>query len=131
VLGTYRPVEILANDHPLRAMKQELELHRYSEELRLKLLSEEDVVDYLAKRVSSDASPRFSTLAPVIHALTDGNPPFMFNIVDYLLVEEGSPVDPEVSEAKWAEKLRAHRLDALHSIRHMIERNLERLKPED
>ena len=28
IVGTYRPVEILANDHPLRTMKQELELHR-------------------------------------------------------------------------------------------------------
>jgi DNA-binding winged helix-turn-helix (wHTH) protein len=45
IVGTHRPVEILANDHPLRTMKQELELHRYCEELRLKLLTEENVVD--------------------------------------------------------------------------------------
>ena len=43
ILGTYRPVEMLAHDHPLRTMKQELELHRHCEELRLKLLSEQDV----------------------------------------------------------------------------------------
>src|ERR1700722_3451265 len=43
ILGTYRPTEMLASDHPLRAMKQELELHRNCEELRLKLLSEADV----------------------------------------------------------------------------------------
>ena len=29
ILGTYRPVEMLTHDHPLRTMKQELELHRY------------------------------------------------------------------------------------------------------
>jgi AAA ATPase domain len=28
VVGTYRPVEMLAPEHPLRTMKQELELHR-------------------------------------------------------------------------------------------------------
>jgi predicted ATPase/DNA-binding winged helix-turn-helix (wHTH) protein len=132
IVGTYRPVEMLANDHPLRTMKQELELHRYCEELRLKLLTEENVADYLAKRLASDASQRFGTLAPVIHARTDGNPLFMVNMVDYLLVDAGLLVNlREVSEAEWAETLRAFRLDSLRSIRQMIERNLERLKPEE
>jgi predicted ATPase len=35
ILGTYRPVEMLAGDHPLRALKAELELHQQCEELRL------------------------------------------------------------------------------------------------
>jgi predicted ATPase len=132
IVGTYRPVEMLANDHPLRTMKQELELHRYCEELRLKLLTEENVVDYLAKRLASDASRRFGTLAPVIHTRTDGNPLFMVNMVDYLLVDAGLLVNlREVSAAEWAETLRAHRLDALRGIRQMIERNLERLNPEE
>ena len=40
VLGTYRPVEMLGNGHPLRAVKQELQLHRQCEELRLGFLTE-------------------------------------------------------------------------------------------
>ena len=131
IVGTYRPVEILANDHPLRTMKQELELHRYCEELRLKLLTENDVVDYLAKRVAGNPSPRVGTLAPVVHALTDGNPLFMVNMVDYLLVDPGLLLNSQMSEAEWAETLRAHRLDALRSTRQMVERNLERLKSEE
>jgi predicted ATPase len=132
IIGTYRPVEILANDHPLRTMKQELELHRYCEDLRLKLLTEENVADYLAKRLVGDAPRRFGALASVIHTRTDGNPLFMVNLVDYLLDDAGLHVNlREVSEAEWAETLRAHRLDALRSIRQMIERNLERLKPEE
>jgi predicted ATPase len=39
IIGTYRPVEMLAGKHPLRAMKEELELHRHAIELRLPLLS--------------------------------------------------------------------------------------------
>ena len=50
ILGTYRPVEMLAGDHPLRALKEELEVHQQCQELRLKLLSEEDVAAYLAQR---------------------------------------------------------------------------------
>ena len=132
VVGTYRPVEVLANDHPLRTIQQELELHHYCEELRLKPLSEENVVDYLAKRLAGDGSRQFRTLAPVIHARTDGNPLFMVNMVDYLLVDRGLlPNSREASEAELAETLRVHRLDSLRSIRQMIERNLERLKPEE
>ena len=132
IVGTYRPVEILANHHPLRTMKQELELHDYCEELRLKPLSEENVVDYLARRLAGNGSRQFRTLAPVIHARTDGNPLFIVNMVDYLLNDAGLVVNSrEVSEAEWAERLRVHRLDALRNIRHMIERNFERLSPQE
>ena len=132
IFGTYRPVEILASDHPLRPMKQELELHHHCEELRLKPLSEENVVDYLARRLARDGSREFRTLASIIHARTDGNPLFIVNMIDYLLDDAGLVVNSrEVSEAEWAETLRVHRLDALRSIRQMIERNLERLRPEE
>jgi len=57
ILGTYRPVEMLAGKHPLRAMKEELELHGHAIELRLPLLSEADVAAFLAERLS----PTFST----------------------------------------------------------------------
>jgi predicted ATPase len=132
IVGTYRPVEILANEHPLRTMKQELELHHYCEELRLKPLSGEDVEDYLAKRLAGDGLRQFRTLAPIIHGHTDGNPLFMANMVDYLLGDAGLRArSREVSEAELAETLRLHRLDALRNIRQMIDRNLERLSAEE
>ena len=131
VVGTYRPVEMLANDHPLRTMKQELEVHRYCEELRLKLLNEEDVAGYLAKRFSSNGSQRFDSLAPVIHERTEGNPLFMVNVVDYLVDARLLVSSNEASAAEPAETLRIDRLDTPRSIRQMIERNLERLQPEE
>jgi predicted ATPase len=65
ILGTYRPVEMLAGEHPLRAMKEELELHQHAIELRLSLLSESDVATYLAQRLD-EKNPllRPSTVAP-------------------------------------------------------------------
>ncbi len=117
ILGTYRPTEMLANDHPLRAMKQELELHRNCEELRLKLLSETDVAAYLARRFAdNDTARSLAGVASLIHERTDGNPLFMVNVVDYLL-EHGSLFD-------------AHKIEAPRSILQMIERNLERLNPD-
>jgi DNA-binding winged helix-turn-helix (wHTH) protein/tetratricopeptide (TPR) repeat protein len=118
ILGTYRPTEMLARDHPLRTVKQELELHRNCEELRLKLLSEADVAEYLAKRFADDNTARsLAGVAPLIHERTDGNPLFMVNVVDYL-VEQGSP-------------LNADKIEAPRSILQMIERNLERLNPDE
>jgi len=117
ILGTYRPTDMLASDHPLRTMKQELELHRYCEELHLQLLSEADVATYLARRFADDDTTRsLVAIAPLIHERTDGNPLFMVNVVDYLL-EQGSLAD-------------ASKIEAPRSILQMIERNLERLNPE-
>ena len=110
-------------------MKQDLELHHYCEELRLKLLSEEHVVDYLAKRFMAMVRGNMSTLAPVIHARTDGNPLFMVNVVDYLLGKAGLAIPAQ--EVIEAEAMAASGFDTPRSIREMIERNLERLKPEE
>ena len=55
VLGTYRPVEMLANGHPLRTVRQELQLHRQCEEQRLAFLTEEHVAEYLAVRFAGGA----------------------------------------------------------------------------
>ena len=131
VVGTYRPMEILAHDHPLRTMKQELELHRNCEELRLKPLSEEDVAGYLAKRFSSNGSRQSHSLAAAIHERTDGNPLFMINVVDYLVEAGLLASSHEARAAESAEILVADRIEVPRSVRQMIERNLERLKPEE
>ena len=118
VLPTYRPTEMLVRNHPLRTIRQELELHRHCEEVRLKLLSEADVASYLAKRfVDDDAARSLASFAPLIHERTDGNPLFMVNVVDYL-VEQGSLLD-------------ANQIETPRSILQMIERNLERLTPDE
>ena len=101
LVGTYRPVEIGWSDHRLQTLKQELELHHYCEELRLKLLSEEHVVAYLTKRFDGYGLGRYDTFVPAIHARTDGNPLFVVNVVDYLLGKAGLAMRArEVNEAE-------------------------------
>jgi DNA-binding winged helix-turn-helix (wHTH) protein len=118
IIGSYRPVEMLANEHRLRAMKEELELHQQCEELRLKLLSERDVAAYIRLRFAEEDPARsLEQAAPMIHQRTDGNPLFMAKVVDYL-VEQGS-------------LLGARNIEAPRTITQMIERNLEGLKPEE
>ena len=116
ILGTYRPVEMLAGDHPLRALKQELELHRHCHELRLKPLSETEVATYLKRRFANDGS-QFSGLAPAIYRRTEGNALFMVNVVDYLAAQ-GPQLD-------------ASKIEAPRNILQMIERNLEHLTADE
>jgi tetratricopeptide (TPR) repeat protein len=113
ILGTYRPVEMLAGEHPLRAMKEELELHQQAIELRLPLLSEPDVAAYVTQRFNDDKEK----IAAAVYARSEGNPLFMVNVVDYL-VEQGSVAN-------------ADKIEAPRNIRQMIERNLQRLSPDE
>ncbi|HEV8713519.1 MAG TPA: AAA family ATPase, partial [Candidatus Binatia bacterium] len=43
VLGTYRPVEVLTREHPLKAVKQELQVHGHCRELPVDFLAEAHV----------------------------------------------------------------------------------------
>jgi predicted ATPase len=140
ILGTYRPVEMLAGEHPLRAIKEELELHRQAIELRLPLLSETDVAAYLQRRFATDPHPAavgqpppgqgeaslkesdpakngIVEIAPAIYARSEGNPLFMVNVVDYL-IEHDSLLDTD-------------KIEAPRNIRAMIERNLQRMSPDE
>lgn len=83
VLGTYRPVELIVRDHPLKTVKQELELHRQCTELQLNFLNNAEVVEFLQRRFPKHSFPE--QLARVIHGRTDGNPLFLVNVIDYLV----------------------------------------------
>ena len=50
IIGSYRPVEVLSRDHPLKGVKQELQVHGQCEELALDFLSEGAVGEYLEWR---------------------------------------------------------------------------------
>ncbi|NOT54898.1 MAG: AAA family ATPase [Deltaproteobacteria bacterium] len=120
VIGTYRPVDVIISEHPLRAMKQELQLHGQCEELAMRLLTEDAVREYLAMRFSAGAlltSP-LPTLAHAIHERTEGNPLFMVTVVTDLLAH--GTVDGTAVE-----------LRTPVTIRQMIEQQLERLPPEE
>src|SRR5262249_58115832 len=86
LIGTYRPVDVIVREHPMRTIKQELQMHGRCEELALGFLSEAAVGEYLAVRFSVNATSRLPLqhLARMIHKRTDGNPLFIVNVVDHL-----------------------------------------------
>jgi predicted ATPase/DNA-binding winged helix-turn-helix (wHTH) protein len=127
VIGTYRPVEVLGDGHPLRAVKQELQLHRHCGELQLEPLTQRDVAEYLAVRFVG--SPLPARLARTIHQRTEGNPLFMVNAVDYMIAQ-GVMVEVDGQwELKTAVEEVAVRVP--ESIRQLIEKQIERLSSEE
>lgn len=82
LVGTIRPADLILSESPLKALKQDLVLHRLSDEVRLERLHESDVADYLAAEFSGGDLPR--GLATVIHRHSEGNPLFMIAMLDHL-----------------------------------------------
>jgi DNA-binding winged helix-turn-helix (wHTH) protein/tetratricopeptide (TPR) repeat protein len=79
LLGTYRPVDVVLSQSPLKNLKQDLLVHRLCHEIALEALDEPDVADYLARTFHADSVP--STLANLIHQNSGGNPLFLAAIV--------------------------------------------------
>jgi predicted ATPase len=118
---------MLAHEHALRAVKQELQLHRHCEELRLNLLAEGDVATYLVTRFARSLLP--ARLTRMIHRRTEGNPLFIVNMVDDLtargvLVEVGG---------QWQLTTAVEEVETgvPENIRQLIENHIERLSPEE
>ncbi len=129
VICTYRPAEVLAREHPLRAVKDELQLHRLCREMFLNRLDAAAVEEYLVRRfpVRPGQAATVRSLARDVHARSDGNPLFMVNIADDL-VARGVFVERE----RWWE-LGAPpgtvTINVPADVRSMIERQFERLDP--
>jgi len=85
VLGTYRPADVAASAHGLKAVKQELQMHGHCEEMPLVFLSPAAVSTYLSQRFPRHQFP--SELALVLHRLTSGNPLFVVNTIDDLIAQ--------------------------------------------
>ncbi|MEO8052478.1 MAG: AAA family ATPase, partial [Acidobacteriota bacterium] len=82
VLGSYRPVDVILLQSPLKALRQDLVMHKLCFEIPLERLTEPDVAGYLAAEFSGD-SPQ--GLAGLIFRHSEGNPLFMTAIVSDLL----------------------------------------------
>lgn len=83
VLGTFRPTELIFNDHPLAALRLELRQRRLSVDIELEFLSEAELSDYLAVRVGHPAPESY---VRQLHAQSSGLPLFVTAVVDELLV---------------------------------------------
>jgi predicted ATPase len=127
VIGTYRSVDVIVDEHPLKAVKQELEVHRQCVELALEWLAEVDVAAYLSLRFPAHQFP--AVLVQLVHQRTDGNPLFLVNVVDSL-VARGLLVQ---TDEGWKLQVELEKVEVgiPESIRQTIEQQFERLNAEE
>lgn len=127
IIATYRPSELLLDNHPFHAIKLEMLSRGALRELPLEFLTSDEVARYLALEYPGHRFP--PGLAALIHARTEGNPLFMTDLVKEL---RDRGVIAEV-DGRWAlaDDLPAFERDLPASIRSLIERKIERLSEKD
>ena len=124
VIATYRPVDVLLSQHPVREMKQELQAHGQCQELCVELLTNEDIHAYLSNRFpNSSLSP---ALANTIHQRTNGNALFMVSVVEELVRQQAIVLEDD----SWLFKGGLETIGTPESIRQLVERQVGRLSPE-
>jgi DNA-binding winged helix-turn-helix (wHTH) protein len=122
-IGSFRLAEIVAGDHPLKAMRNELRLHGLCEEVVLDEFSEQEVADYVAQRVPSVAGDE--AFARALHERTDGLPLFVAYVMDEIAARTAhgavdAPASVLLGNTAMPENLAA-----------VIDRYIDRLGPEE
>lgn len=131
IVGSYRPVEVTSQEHPLRAIKQDLQRRNYCQDIPLDLLSREAVEQYVTIHFGEHGphpAPLIDTraLATVLYRCTEGNPLFLVKLIEELAARQVL----EHTAEQWAQTTAPDIAGIVpHNIRQMIEQQLERLSP--
>lgn len=127
LVGTYRPTDVIVHDHPLRAIKQELQARGQCEELCLELLTRRAIVEYVASRLGEGSVS--AELANVIHRRTQGNALFMVEVLDHL-VARGLVAK---QRGRWELQASSEETERIvpENLRQLIEKQVARLAPEE
>jgi predicted ATPase/DNA-binding winged helix-turn-helix (wHTH) protein len=127
LIGTYRPSELTLSDHPLRRVKQELQLHSLCDEIALEPLVESDIAEYLDEKSSEQGLSK--GLAALLYRHSEGNPLFMIAALDHL--SEQGLISRE--SGVWESKVPIDEIDLKmpDNLRQMIQSQIERLAKEE
>ena len=79
LVATYRPVDVVLSQSPLKALKQDLLVRNLCHEIAVERLEESDVAEYLSRGFGNHTFP--ADLVSLIHHNSGGNPLFMDAIV--------------------------------------------------
>jgi DNA-binding winged helix-turn-helix (wHTH) protein/tetratricopeptide (TPR) repeat protein len=120
-VATFRLAQVIAEQHPLKTLRQELQLHRLCDEILLDPFSETEVAAYVARRWPNAAVSE--AFVERLHAHTDGLPLFVASILPGLM---GADRDA----AGRVEPASARELPVPDNLAGAIEKQLERLAPD-
>lgn len=126
LLATYRPIDVVLSQSPLKGLKQDLLVKQLCREIALEPLKQDEIAEYLQKTFSTASLPR--GLADLIHRNSGGNALFMTAIVQNMLrkgvleARPGSLVLTVPIEAAYP--------DVPETLQELLEIQLEQLTPE-
>jgi DNA-binding winged helix-turn-helix (wHTH) protein/predicted ATPase len=124
VLGTYRPVELILRQHPLKASKQELQVHGHCAEVPLEYLPVAAVQAYLAQRGGAGAAT--AAWAAWVQQRTEGHPLFMVHVVEELARSGRLAAAPAPEAAR-----RSAEVEVPAGLQQLIELQLGQLSAEE
>src|SRR6202140_224121 len=124
LICTYRPMDVAPSEHPLKRVKQELQLHQLCNEIALEPLSESDVAEYLG--AAGEDLP--AGLAALVHRHSEGNPLFMVAALEHM-TQRGF-ISHENGSWRLNVPLEEIDLEVPENLRQMIETQIEHLSPE-
>jgi len=127
LVGTHRPLDTVASDHPLRRVANELQARRRSRPLRLTPLGLAHTAAYLGGRLPG--AHLSDELVRAVHGRTDGHPLFLVSVVDHAL-RQGLLVE---TDGAWSLAGGSDAVAAIvpDGLRQMIERQVDALAPTD
>ena len=79
LIGTFRPTELIIQQHPLAGLRHELKLRRLCDEIALDPLSPRDLGEWLERRFHAGAP---DTLVQALHDHTSGLPLFATHVIE-------------------------------------------------
>jgi len=127
VIGTYRPVDVILADHPLKGVKRELQAHGLCREVALECLSEEVVGEYLNARFPGHQFP--ARLRQTVYRRTEGTPLFMVDLVEYLVDQKAIALE----QGSWRLRVDLSEVErgVPANVRELIQKQIERLSPDE
>ncbi len=123
VIGTYRPVDAILRQHPLRIVEQELRARRFSTQLTLRFLNQSAVTQWL-ERLCPNPPPPF---AEWLYQRTDGHPLFLSALLEDLTTEGLVQHDG----GTWTVSSNFADAGVPESLRLMIDQHVDRLPADD
>lgn len=125
LIGTYRATPVNTENHPLKAVHQNLRIHRQCVDLPLAGLERAALEAYLDQRLGEGGQS--GNLIELLSRLTEGNPLFLMTMVEDLL-ERGQLV---AHDGFWQLDQEAEEVGVADTLQQMIQEKLEALSAED
>src|SRR6266851_3325869 len=127
MFGTYRPADVESSSHPLKALTQDLLVHRLCGEIALEPLTEAEITEYLTSEAPETTSSE--ALAALLYRHSEGNPLFMVAALEHL--EERGLISRKRGYWQHTVALEEIDLGVPESLSRMIEAQIERLSAEE